>query len=308
MVTFSFLYPKFLWFLLLVPLFILIYFFSIAYNKKKSIVFSNFEAMQRFYDMEFFSKNFLTLYINIGIIVLLVFALAGTSVVFTTESSSYSYVVAVDNSWSMQTSDMDPNRLSVAKSSAKRFLELLPVGTEAGVLSFSGDAKIMQPVTSSKVKNKIAIDSIDFGEIGGTNIYNAILVANRMLGEDGLNAIILMSDGQLNAVDAPQVIDYAKKKNLVVHTIAIGTREGGKTSFETISKTDEEFLKSIAFNTEGKFFSAQDMGDLDESFNEIVYKTQREVSMDLAIYFLIAALLLFAFEWAVHNLRFKIFS
>ena len=57
-----FLYPKFLMLLLLVPFFIFVYFFSIAYNKKKAVLFANFEAMERFYDVEFFSKNFLALY------------------------------------------------------------------------------------------------------------------------------------------------------------------------------------------------------------------------------------------------------
>ena len=60
-----FLYPKFLAFLLLIPLFVFVYFFSLIYNKKKAIVFSNFEAMERFYDIEFFSKNFLALYLNL---------------------------------------------------------------------------------------------------------------------------------------------------------------------------------------------------------------------------------------------------
>ena len=30
----------------------------LIYNKKKAVLFGNFEAMERFYDIEFFSKNF----------------------------------------------------------------------------------------------------------------------------------------------------------------------------------------------------------------------------------------------------------
>ena len=43
----SFLYPKFLALLLLVPFFVFVYFFSIVYNKKKASVFANFEALER---------------------------------------------------------------------------------------------------------------------------------------------------------------------------------------------------------------------------------------------------------------------
>ena len=64
MVSFNFVYPFFLWFLLVVPLFFLIYFSSFMYHKKKSVVFSNFKALERFYGIEFFSKNFISLYIN----------------------------------------------------------------------------------------------------------------------------------------------------------------------------------------------------------------------------------------------------
>ena len=59
MVSFLFLYPKFLFLLLIVPLFVVIYFFGILYNKKRAIVFANFQAMERIYDIEIFSKNFL---------------------------------------------------------------------------------------------------------------------------------------------------------------------------------------------------------------------------------------------------------
>jgi Ca-activated chloride channel family protein len=143
MVNFSFQYPQILLLLLLVPIFILIYFLGITYTKKKAIMFGNFEALQRFSGVEFFSRNFLSLYLNIIILCLFVFAAAGTFVFYDTQTSSFSFVIAVDNSDSMNADDISPNRLSAAKSAAKKFVDLLPMGVEVAVLEFSGDEKIM---------------------------------------------------------------------------------------------------------------------------------------------------------------------
>jgi len=300
-----FLYPKFLIFLLLIPFFIFIYFFSIIYNKKKAVLFANFEAMERFYDIEFFSKNFLFLYLNLAILILLVFALAGTSISFVAETSTFSHSLLIDNSGSMKTTDVLPTRLEAAKTSAGSFIDLLPVGAEISVIAFSGDAEVMQEPSNSKVLAKMAVDNIDYGSVQGTNIFNALVIANKLLGDRRLKSLILISDGQLNIGDAPQIIRYANREGLIINTIAIGTREGGTTDLNTVSKTDEDFLSSLASETGGRFFRAEDLSDLEASFNEIGKMTVREILIDISIYLLVAGLALFTFNWILHNLRFK---
>jgi Ca-activated chloride channel homolog len=306
MVSVAFLYPKFLLLLLLVPFFIFIYFFSLVYTRKKAMVFANFEAMQRFYDMEFFSRNFLALYSHLIIIVLMVFAVAGTSVAFDAETSTFSYALAIDNSGSMKTADVLPTRLDAAKTSAKKFTDWLPVGVEIGVMSFAGDAEILQGLDSSKIRARMAIDRIEFGDVHGTNIYNAVISANSLFGDRRMKSLIILSDGQLNIGDAPQIIKYANRNNLVINTIAMGTEEGGVTDLNTISKVDIDFLKSLAFNTNGKFFQAQDLNQLDESFVTLVREVNRDVSIDLTFYLMFGALGLFTINWIFRNLRFRI--
>ena len=298
-------YPKFLLLLLLVPFFVVIYFFGIAYNKKKALLFANFEAMERFYNIEFFSKNFLALYINLVILIMFILAVSGTSVSFNVDTSAFSYVVAIDNSDSMATVDVLPNRLGAAKNAAKNFVELLPVGVEVGVIGFSGDSMVLQTMDSSKIKTKIAIDNLDYGPIQGTNIYNALITSNKLFEEKQIKAIILISDGQLNVGDAPQINNYIERNNLIVNTIAVGTPEGGLTEFNTISKTDEDFLKALAFNSGGQFFMAEDFEDIGDSFNTLILETNRDVTIDLSFYFLLIGLALFTILWILYNLRFK---
>lgn len=302
----SFLYPKFLIFLILVPFFVLVYFFSIAYNKKKAIVFANFEAMERFYDIEFFSKNFMALYANIIVLVLVIFSLAGTVVSFYADTSEFSYVIAIDSSSSMATEDVSPNRLEVAKTEAKKFVDLLPVGVEVGVISFSGDALVLLEPDNNKPKIKMAIDSIEFGEVQGTNVYNALISANKVLGVTRKKSVLLMSDGQLNVADAPQVIRYIGRNNLIVNTIAIGTEEGGVSLFNTVSKIDVDFLKSLAYNSNGEFFMTQNENDLGSHIESLVSETNKEIEIDVTFYFLISAILIFSIMWVLYNLRWKV--
>jgi len=302
---FLFLYPRFLLLLLLFPFFVFVYFFSLIYNKKKAMVFGNFAAMERFYDIEFFSKNFLALYINLIILVLLVFSLAGTSVSFEADSSSFSFVVAVDTSESMSATDVAPNRLDAAVSEARNFVDLLPIGVKVGVIGFSGDALVYQELDSSKLKAKMAISELVFGEVQGTNVYNAIVSANVLFGDEQMKSIVLISDGQLNVGDAPKIIRYMNRNNLMVNVIAVGTEEGGVTSFDTVSKADEEFLKSLAFNSGGQFFRVDDVNEMAASFGVLVDETFKEVTIDLTFYSLLIAIVLFSILWVLHNLRFK---
>jgi|SRR3989344_1104927 len=302
----SFLYPRFLILLLLVPFFVFVYFFSIIYNKKKATVFGNFEAMERFYDLEFFSKNFLALYFNLIIIVLLVLSLSGMAVTFNANTSAFSFVVAIDSSGSMSTTDVSPNRLSVAKNEAKKFVDLLPIGVEVGVISFSGDALVLQELDNSRIRVKSAIDLVSFGEVSGTNIYNAVVSANKIFGARELKSVILISDGQLNVGETTQVISFLERNNLVVNTIAIGTLEGGTGDLNTISKVDEDFLKAIAFNSGGRFFRIGSDGELSDSLNILIEETSKDVKIELDFYFLIVVIALFSIMWILYNLRFKV--
>ncbi|MGK0209554.1 MAG: Ca-activated chloride channel family protein [Patescibacteria group bacterium] len=311
MVSFNFLYPNFLWFTLLIPFFIFVYFFGLGYNKKRALMFSNFHALERFYGVEFFSKNFLALYFNMAVLALLIFSLAGFSLSFVASTSSFSYVMLIDNSKSMSSVDILPNRLDAAKESALTFVDSLPVGVGVGVVGFSGEALVYRDITTDKLLINSGISQVDYGLVQGTNIYNALLSAGQSfdrLGDSSkLKSVIIMSDGQVNVGEAPQVIAFAKKNNIIIHTIAVGTEEGGETDFNLMSKADVDFLKAISFETGGNYFSVTDTVDFESSFNSLVDSIEDEVTIDLSLYLLIVALLLFVIDWVFYNLRFRVY-
>jgi len=100
-------------------------------------------------------------------------------------------------------------------------------------------------------------------------------------------------------------VRYANRNSIIINTIAIGTREGGLTEFNTISKVDEDFLKALAFESGGKFFRAQDLPELRDSFEEIALNIDKNVSIDISFYLLLITLILFTFNWIISNFRFK---
>jgi Ca-activated chloride channel homolog len=310
MVSANFLYPNYLWFLLLVPFFVFIYFFGLSYNKKKAFVFSNFQAIERFYGIEFFAKNYLAMYLNICIVILMVLSLAGMGIDFTASTSAYSYVILIDTSGSMSATDIDPSRFEVAKETAKAFVDSLPLGVSVGVVGFSGDALVYQELVADKGKIKAGIENIEYGKVEGTNIYNAIITADKEFDKfvnDKMRSVILISDGQINVGEAPQILSFADRNELIINTIGVGSEEGGVSKYNTISKADVDFLKSIAFDSGGSFFRVETTDDFSESFDLLIERVLDKITIDISVYLLIAAVLLFVLNWVFHNLRLKVF-
>lgn len=297
-----FAYPKFLFLLILVPIFIILYFLSFYFRKKKALVFPNFEALERVFGIEIFSRNSLALILNMIILSLLILSLAGTQVNYTTNYPSF--VFAIDNSGSMKTMDIIPSRLEAAKQSAKDFIDSLPIGAEVGVIEFSSTIKVIGKLGSPGITLDLAIDGIQLSEAQGTDIYGAISASNNLLKGRNNKVVILISDGQLNLGSLEQIISYAKKNNLQVNTIVIGTENGGLNG-EIISTADENSLNRLAMDTGGQSFRIQDLDNLDRSIGVLSTKSNQSV-LDISVYLLLAAIILFSLSWVLHNFRFKI--
>jgi len=309
MVVFSFLYPQFLWFFVLIPFFILVYLFSLSINKKRGMVFGNFKALERFYGVEFFSKNFFYLYFNLFLLIILVLGLSGMMVEFETDTSLSSFVIAIDSSSSMLTKDASPTRFEFAKSIAGKFIANLPIGVDVGVIGFSGAGVVYQDMTTNKMLSKMGVDNIEIGRVEGTNIYDALLSADKMfdfLSDGKRRTVLLFSDGQLNVGDAPLIIDFANRNNIIIYTIAIGTEAGGDSVFNMISKADIDFLKSLSFNTGGQFYKANNE-DFSELLNMFGINGRYNVKIDCSMYLIILAIFLFFINWVLYNFRFRIY-
>jgi Ca-activated chloride channel homolog len=298
--------PKYLSLLLILPIFILIHFISLHSSKKKALKFANFEAISRVKGVDILSKNLTSSFLIIMLFVILVLAVAGLTFHTQRSASSFSFVLAIDASKSMEASDFQPSRIDAAKQLAKEFVDSSPSSTKIGVISFSGNSFIHQAVTSNKELVKSAIDSVEIGTVEGTDIYETLITSSNLLMGEDAKAIILLSDGQVNVGNIDQAIEYANSQDITIDSIAIGTLGGGQTAFGT-SKLNEDTLKAISYNTEGEFFNAQDSSQLKTAFNNLLQLTEKKVSVNLSPLLIIIAMALAFLEYILFNFRFRVF-
>ncbi len=299
---FSFSHPQYLFLLFIIPIFFMIHFFSLGNRKRVALKFANFDAIARIQGVDFFSKNIVILSLSLLIIFSMVLAVSGLNVQVSKESSSFSFVIAIDASESMEADDFYPNRIAVAKQTAIDFINEAPE-IRVGIVSFSGNAYIDQDMSEDKVEVKNAINNIKIGGWGGTDLYEAVITSANLLEDEEYKAIILLSDGQINVGKLDDIIDYAQKKDVIIHSIAIGTKEGGRTTY-AISKLDEDSLKSVSYNTGGDYFLAENKEALSQSFLDILKLTKKKVSIRLSDYLVLFAIALFAIEFFLANTKY----
>lgn len=289
-ITFEKIY--YLYFLFSIPLFILFHFYNLNKPKKNSLKFANFEAIARIKGIDLYSKDLKKLFLNIIIISLLTLSLSGLNIHKEMNASDFSFIIAIDASQSMSATDLNPTRLETAKKSAIEFIKTLPPESKVGVVSFIGNTYIEEDLTKNKQELIDSIQKIEIHNFGGTDIFEAISISSYMLKGEENKAIILLSDGQLNVGNTEDIIELANKNSIVIHTLGIGTVEGGNTAYG-LSTLDEKILKSIAYNTKGEYFKITNKESLESSFKEIAPLTRKMGKINLSIFLGFVAIIIF---------------
>ena len=285
--NFEFLHPQFLWLLLLVPLLAAWYFFMRKKDKATFTVSSvkGFESSPSIW-----AKLKPLLYLlRLLAISLLIIALARPRNVEvskrTKTNKGIDIVMAIDVSASMLARDLKPNRLEALKKVATEFVNQRP-NDRIGIVVYAGESFTQTPITSDKriIRNTIA--QIKWGELeGGTAIGMGLGSAVNRLKESKAKSkvIILLTDGVNNTgfVDPKTATELAVGLGIKVYTIGLGTNgtasfpyakdpQTGKLLFRNSPvEIDEDLLKYIAKETEGKYFRATDNLKLKAIYEEI---------------------------------------
>lgn len=316
----TFTHPQYLWILLVIPFLAITHIFTLKQKKEAALRFANFDALERVSKGEFLGKPYFGLFRSKNIVLLLlrmltycllILSISGATLWYIGETSSFDFVLAIDASSSMLADDFTPNRLEAAKESANLFVDNVPGNTDIGIVSFSGIASIdLRPVADpAKVKN--TTNYISIKETGGTNIGDAIITSINLLSSEKIDeeadVVILLTDGQSNiGTPVEQAINYANKNDVTVHTIGVGTEEGGKFLFgDVISKLDEASLKNIADQTLGRYYRAENKDVLKEAFKKIASITEKKLSLDLSWILLILGICLLSLEWILINTKYR---
>ena len=230
-------------------------------------------------------------------------------------------IVALDVSNSMLARDYSPNRLERAKLSIARLTDKLQ-DDRIGLVIFAGTSFVQLPVTTDYVSAKMFLNSIDTGSIPvqGTAIGDAINLSIKSFSaqSEKSRVIIVISDGENHEDDAVGAAKQAAEMGIKVYTIGVVSAEGQPIPMDgdlmkdkdgniVVTKLNEQMLRDIARAGGGAYIHAggeefglnpiiQDIRRMeDEEFGSVVFEEYDEQYM----YFFGAALLLFVIEMLI---------
>ena len=271
-VPMTFLWPQFLWLLLLLPLLVLLYIWLLRRKKKMALRYASLSIVREAMGKgQSFRRHIPPLLFLCALAAMLV-ASSRPFAVITLPSQRETIMLAMDVSGSMRATDVLPNRLVASQNAAKAFLTDLPRNVRVGIVAFAGTAAVVQPPTLSREDLVTAIDKFQLQR--GTAIGNGIVVSLAELFPDagisleamqsgrdkqrGISldqaggggkekpafvpvapgsytsaAIILLTDGQrTTGVDSLDAAKLAADRGIRVYTVGVGTVNGETIGFE----------------------------------------------------------------------------
>jgi Ca-activated chloride channel family protein len=330
--NFEFLNPEFLWLLILIPFLAVWYFFV----RKKDAAVLTMPSVKGFKVKPSILSKLKPILSLLRILALaaIIVALArprNVSVSKKTKTNrGIDIVMAIDVSASMLARDLKPNRLEALKKVAIDFVDRRP-NDRIGIVVYAGESFTQTPITSDKAIVKRTISELKWGQLeGGTAIGMGLGSGVNRLKESKAKSkvIILLTDGVNNSgnIDPRTATELAKELGIKVYTVGIGTNgmadfpwskdpRTGQLNFRKQQvEIDEDLLKEIASETNGKYFRATDNTSLKEIYDEIdkLEKTKIEEfkyynyqEMYRSLVLLAIGLLLF--EFLLRNTLFKSF-
>lgn len=179
---------------------------------------------------------------------------------------------AVDCSRSMDTPDVPPSRMEVARLELGDLIKQL-AGNRLGLVGFAGTAFVFCPLTLDVSATSMFLDQLNTSvmPIPGTSLGSAIRTATRAFprGDTNKKVIVLLTDGEDHHSHPIQAARKAAKNGVAIFTVGIGTTSGqpiperaanGTLSYlrnasgqVVLSRLDETTLRRIAKLTGGQY-------------------------------------------------------
>lgn len=285
-------------------------------KRQRAMKFGNYETLQKVAGKNFLKSSNILLITRMLALTALVIGISSPVLQQEQLSTDTDYVVGIDTSPNMLTSDVEPTRLAAAKEIGEQFVNRLNNQTEIGVISFDAEIYDEKPLNSNKPETLSSIRNIEEGTNPGTALGDAIYASTSMLiGSNESKTVLLISDGNNNrGASVNESIDYANTHNVTINTVGVGesnTTEG--SNYEIIGGVNAsranypdmntDNLAQVANQTGGTFLTVSNTENLEEAFLSF---NQNTTEQDLSLYFIFAALILMLIEWVLGTTRFSI--
>jgi len=156
----SFVWPQYLWLLLIVPALVAAY-IAVLRRKKEAVRYANVGLVKAAIGpAQRFRRHVPPLLFLLALIGVLI-AVARPSAIVTLPSDARTLIMAMDVSLSMRATDVDPSRIVAAQTAAKEFVKDLPPDIKCGIVTFAGTAVLVQPPTQNREDLIAAIDRFE---------------------------------------------------------------------------------------------------------------------------------------------------
>lgn len=281
-------YWDFLWILVLISIAFL-WIKLIIWRKKTRLLFAEEKFHNRLFNTQkSFPKLFAFGYCLAFI--LLILASVGIhqkqkkGIIYANPTSNTIFLIDISNS--MNAEDIGTSRLEQSKNIVSQTLKHLN-NDKVGIVVFAGDAQSLMPLTDDYPAVDILINQLDTDIIKqqGSDFLVAIKEGAKRMNHIpiGMKKIILISDGEDNEGQHHLAIEEAKKQNIIITSVGIGTKKGSpipEKKFNyyndykrdnwgnvVISKRETQALKELSQATGGQYI---DGNNTQNAVNEII--------------------------------------
>lgn len=261
----------FLYGLLLVPLLLLLFWYSEIRRKKRLRLYGDMSLLKQCMPQVSASRRWtkcLLLLLAVALMFLLLARPKFGSSVKTNKHNGIEAMIALDISNSMLAEDVQPSRLEKSKMIISKLVDQF-TNDRVGVIVFAGEAFTQLPITADYISAKMFLDEISPAMIStqGTDIQAAInLAMNSFTPQKGVGkAIIIITDGEDHEPGAEEAAAAAAKKGYHIYVLGVGSPQGApipmgngqylkdNTGNTVVTKLNEDMCKRIAQAGKGAY-------------------------------------------------------
>ena len=294
-------HPEYLYWLILIPVLVIIYILFRVGQRKRFERFANIgmrDDLVPTYSGRRANLKFVVFLLALSCMILALANLQSGSKMEEVKREGIDLYIAIDVSNSMNAEDIVPSRLERSKQAINKLISELK-GDRIGMIVFADKAFVQLPITTDYSAAKMFLSTINTSLVAsqGTAIAEAINLAVKSFSdEDHAKAIVIISDGEDHENDAAvKAAQDAAKLGIRIYTIGMGLAEGApipeynqyghqtgyrkdKNGNTIITRLDEQMLQKIASAGNGIYVRASNSNvGLEKIYDDINKMDKSEI-------------------------------
>jgi len=281
-----------------VAILLVAYFLVFLWKKRKQKQFANLDLLNKLSPNRSVFKSILKIFLITLALSFMIIALVNPKMgtkLKTIKREGVDIVFALDVSKSMLCEDIAPSRLAKAKQIISKTIDKLG-SDRVGIIIYAGNAYPLLPITTDQAAAKMFLQNASPNMVSsqGTAINEALLLAKTYYdNEEQTNRfLVLISDGEDHSDNGNIIIDDLVKEGIKTYTIGVGTTKGGPIKMKmgnsflgykkdrkgevVITKMNDEILKKIANNGNGKYIYGNNTQATVDTISEILINAQKK--------------------------------